>query len=243
MPPDEPNQNEETTPPVTEEEAPKQEVNLDEIRSIYNAALQEASQRATNAEAEVQRLRTSPPPPAPTPEEDRQNFFDNPRQLIREEMKQVIAPLNEFQQRYTKQEVYNSFLLKARGTAGFAQLENPEVLSRLAQAASQMPNISDEALAGAYNMIVGYMFSTGQISNGSTPINSNPPTPNPTVQPPPSPRPATPVPPVPINQNKVPVLNEHEKQLARFNNMSDKEYYDFLHMDKSEVARSAEVGK
>lgn len=219
-------------------------MNLDEVRNLYNAALREASQRAERAEAEAERYRNAQPAPAqPTAEEDRQNFFDNPRQLIREEMRQVIAPLNEFQQRFSKQETYNNFLAKYSNMQAFRFLKNPIVLQQLANAAGQMPQLSDDSLGGAYNMIVGHLYNTGQLQDTQPetqqPITNNQPT---VTQPPSTPRTA-PLPPVNNNAPKAPVLSEHEKLLARYNNMSEQEYYDFLHMDKSDVARSPEVKK
>ncbi len=246
--------NTEQTPTDTEQEqppapeAPKApEVNLDEVRNIYNAALREASQRAERAEQETQRMRDerNQEPPA-TPEQDRQNFFDNPRQMLREEMKQIIAPLNEFQQRFSKQETYNNFLAKYSNMQAFRFLRNPLVLQQLANAAGQMPQLTEDALGGAYNMIVGHLYNTGQLQDTpqTPPAPENTPQPqnNPPVQPPNTPR-SAPLPPINNNAPKAPVLNEHEKQLARYNNMSEQEYYDFLHMDKSDVARSPEVKK
>lgn len=263
-PPTDPNTN--PTPPVTEPPVDNQNpesnpavivpptptINIDEVRSLYNAALQEASQRAARAEAEAERLRnTQPAAPATTPEQDRQEFFDNPRKLIREEMNQIIRPLNEFQQRYTKQEIYNQFLQKAQNLPGYRFISNPLVQQGLANAANQMTNLTEEALTGSYNMIVGYLFSTGQLNEtpapAPAPTNPNPtpapPTNNPPVQPPPNPKPSAPLPPVNNNQPKRRQLNEHEKQLARFNNMSEEDYLDFLEMGAAEVARSTEVKK
>lgn len=254
------------TPPVTEpvtppanpdsNPAPAQPViNLDEVRNLYNSALQAASQRAAAAEAEAERLRNAQPaPPQRTPEEERQEFFDNPRRLIREEMNQIIRPLNEFQQRYTKQEIYNTFLQRAAKLPGFRFINNPLVQQGLANHANQAAQLTEEGLTGAYNMIVGYLFSTGQLSEAApapTPAPSNdppnpnpaPPTNNPPVQPPPNPRPSAPLPPVNTHKTKRRELNEHEKQLARFNNMSEDEYLDFLEMDARDVARSTEVKK
>lgn len=244
MPPDETNDQTSTeqTPPATEEAS--QESELERIRNIYNAALAEASQRATFAENELQRVRSQPAPEqakSPDPETDRQNFFDNPRQLIREEMTQIVKPLNEFQQRFSRQEAYNSFLAKAASHPMFAHINNPIVQQSLSNMAGTMNTITDEGLSAAYNMVVGHLFSQGQLTQAAPPAPLDAPQTNNQMQPPPNPRPVAPLAPVSANAPKKITLSEHEKQLARFNNMTDEEYHMFLHMDKADVVSSMEV--
>lgn len=239
---DETNQETEQTTDSAETEAAPETVavpevpnqpSIEEVRAIYNSALQAASQRAQAAEQEAERLRSNQQAqPQPTQEESRQQFFDNPRELIRQEMQEVVRPLNDFQRNFSRQQALQEFFQRAQGQTAFQYLANPQVSNALIQVAGTMPEINDNALIAAYNMIVGHLFSTGALTpntNAARPTSTEP-----TVQPPATPRPNAPLPPVSSKQKRR-TLNEHEKQLARFNNMTEDSYLDFLEMDKSQV--------
>lgn len=210
------------------------------IIALYDNVLREK-------EAELQRLRDqltaqpqTPPTPPPTAEEQRQRFFNNPMDVLREEIQTAVSPLLEFTKGIKKETEYdrlkNKYKADPRYTEVFPHIEGyvDQIMSR--------SEVNDANIRTAILVAIGALHS-GEISsagtsNGSSPQNRQPLQNNnqpKTVVTPPHLRSTPPAAPKSNKSQQAPVLTELEKRLAREKGMSPEEYVKFRDAKAGEV--------
>lgn len=228
-----------TTEEALTESPPASSESIETVKQVYNQALRDVSQRAAQAEQELERLRNAP---APTRNEqdleaDKELLFSNPRKLIREEMEEIIKPLNQFTQQITREQAITQIKARLATDPRYSLLNNPEVSQYLDQVVSGFTVINESSLSAAYNMAVGLYVQ----NNGTLPaLNNQQLAPNTTQQMnplPPHVRPAAPIKVPTENKNKRRALTEQERYIARLNNMNDDQYLDEMELLPQDVVK------
>lgn len=193
-----------------------------ELDALQRRALAELSEQNRQLQ---ERLAQQNATPKTTPEEDAQQLFKNPRQLIREEMQSIVAPLLEFRNQMTKQTAYEQLKQQMRSNPQLNSIYNevaPHVDAAM-QTVDPTPQNFQTVLFSVY----------GAYKAGVIPGVTPPPTPTPVPpvsnQPPhipPSP------PPVPRNTGnaapKLRELTEAEREIARRSGLTHEQYLAYL---------------
>lgn len=216
---------EDSQPPVAD--TPKPGVDPQILQAYNEQLLAEARERnRLQRELDEERRKNNQPKPV-TPEEEKK-FFDTPvsttRDLIREEIRQAVAPLNQFTAQQQRFALIEQFKQQMKNSAAFPYINQIE--SIFDQVIGTVAQLDANSVTAAYNLALGtYLSQGGQLQ---APKPANAPAPNRGNQPvptiPPHVRP-TPTAPTPSNAPKqLRALSEAEKKIARFNNMSDAEY-------------------
>lgn len=198
-----------------------------EVMSAYQEELRLSAQR--NRELE-ERLNRAEAPPARTPEEESQEFFANPKKSMRDEISNAVKPLNEFVAAQARSNLISQIKDNMRRGQGFDHLDKVEAI--MDQYLAQYNVIDVNSAVASYNAAVGRFVSLNGVNalapqNETTQTNTR--TPEPVNNNPPHVRPSPP----PVNRTnasdkafKLPrPLNENEKKMARFNKMSDEDWW------------------
>lgn len=223
------------TPPNNESPLTTQrtEPNAD-ILNAYQQQLVSEARRNADLQRQLDEMRKVPAAPA-TPEQEKE-FFDRPRtataEIVRQELERQVAPLNNFvaqTQRTNTIAVLKQQMRQMPQQFPYAA----QVEQTLDSILAQYPQITPDIVAMAYNQAVGYYIHNGGQLNTPTPT----PTPTPNVPTPPHVRSGSAPAPRPVNIKKHRDLNENEKRIARFRNMTDAEYVAWTDgVDSREVA-------
>jgi hypothetical protein len=223
-----------STPPQnpTPNPAPSTDGNIDttvEGRNLFMQALRESNNENLRLKQELEQARNQRQP-SPDNQVDPWNQFTNdPRALIREEIQNTTAPLNSFIARYEKQTEIDKLKRMYRSVPDYAPLFQyaEDQIDNLLMGAGQI---------NAQTMEFALMTVAGAIATGKLKIpgfqfgNSNPPTPTPTpaprspIIPPNAPRSTPPVPDPTHGTEGARELTETERRFARFNKMTDAEF-------------------
>ena len=220
------------------------ESNQDIIR-LYDQVLREQQQEL----ARLRQEREERNKPAPlSADEQKQRFFSNPMDVLREEISNAVKPLMDFTQTFKQQSEYDKLKDKYRNDPRYSQLF-PHIESYVDQILANSEK-NEQTLRTAVLVAIG-AAQTGEIkipvgNNGgrqtapqNTPPNNNNQNPN-NMTVPAHLRSTPPAVPVNNNNNQKPVLTELEKRLARERGMSEDEWARFRDMPSHEVA-NAEV--
>jgi hypothetical protein len=182
------------------------------------------------------------PPPLDTGKLNK-DFFSAPhtniRDLIREELKESIAPLIEFKDQVSAQTNYDRLKAEFKADPRFKDiLAVPSVESMLDEAVAATPNITKGGLYGVLVGIRGAM-EVGDIpkpGGGAAPVGRSPSD----ISVPPHLRPSPP--PLPDDEtkgkDKVRELTENERRLAREKGMPSEEYLAWIDEAATSVSES-----
>lgn len=221
--------------------AAAQDSNKD-IINLYDQVLREK-------EAELQRLRnevSEKNKPAPlSADEQKQRFFNNPMDVLREEMTKAMAPVLEITQQFRSQSTYDNLKQRYRNDPRYAQIF-PRIEGYVDQIMSTAEK-NENTLKTAVLVAIGAL-QTGEIKdttpaqnqNRQTPTNDNQQHNNMTV---PAHLRSTP-PSMPTNDNRPqkPVLTELERRLAKERGMSEEDWALFRDMPSNTVATHTSGG-
>lgn len=195
-----------------------------ELDALQRRALAELSQK--NEELQRQ-LAEKNKTPRSTPEEDSQLLFKNPRQLIREEMQEIVAPLIEFRNQFAKQSAYDNLKANLRSNPQLFAIYN-EIAAHVDQAMQTVEPTMQNLQTVIFSVYGAY--KAGLIPNSQPshiPATTQPQVPPVSTPPhiPPSP------PPVPRNTGNVPKvreLTEAEREIARRQGLTPEQYIAYL---------------
>jgi hypothetical protein len=199
------------------------------ILAAYREQLLAESRERARLQRELDEAR-KPKEQPPTPEEEKE-FFDKPksivRDLIRQEIREAVKPFNESAAQQQRAMLIAEIKRQMRAKpAQFPYIDQVEGLfdQILAQAAGIDANVA----VAAYNTALGYHISQGGRLEAAAPKTDNLPTPNrgnvPVNNNPPHIRPSAPPTPPSNGTKKLRQLTENERKIARFNGQSDEEY-------------------
>lgn len=207
--------------------APALDNTTDLLRSYQNELIRlSAENRQTRTE--IDELK-KPAPVTRTAEEERK-FFDTPTssvtEIVRKEVRDAIAPLNQFTANATRQANYENLKQQMKANPSFPYVTQIEHLIDQVMANVQQPDAN--SIVSAYNQALGFYISNGGELNRT-------PTPAPAAPPSREAPPVAPLPPharvtPPANGGRTPAngkvreLSENEKKIARFNRWDDKHY-------------------
>lgn len=213
------------TDPFEQARAEARQAALAEAAGVYGSAIQDAERRAREAQEQLNAARVSTQTPPKTVESA--EYFADPvshtRNLIREELAQAVAPLNELARQTQNQNTYMQVKqqLRMHPQLGphFAAIES--VLDQEARYLNQIDVNSVGALAVN---IIG-RANLGMIPGVALGAPARPVAP-PQV-PPAAPRNVPTAPTTPVE------LTEDQRRLARMNGMTDEQYIAFTNNDGS----------
>ena len=198
------------------------------ILAAYQQQLLAETRERARLERELAEAR-KPKEQPPTPDEEKE-FFDKPksvvRELIRQEIQEAVRPFNQSVAQQQREALIVAIKQQMRrNTAQFPYIDQVEGL--FDQILSNTQNIDANVAVAAYNTALGYHISQGGRLE-TAPKNDNPPTPNrgnpPVSNNPPHIRPSAPPAPPANGAKKMRALTENERKIARFNNQTDEEY-------------------
>lgn len=193
---------------------------------------------------QLQQQQQQPQQPQKSADELKQEFYNNPVAVIQNEVRNAIAPLNDFMLQFRQQDEYSRIKNNYRNNPQFAQIF-PSIEPLLDQAMQGAPVNDANVRTAIFSILgaaqVGLVQLSGQQhqqqmqqAQQPVPANNQPPV-NPVVTPPHL-RPSAPQAPVPQqNQTQVRQLTELERRLARENNMSDAEFLQHLYAQPNEI--------
>lgn len=228
-PTQDPPQNPPASPPANTPTPSNQSTDsLEATKAFYESLLNDANNRAARAEADAQAARgnVAAAPPPPPVEVD---VIGNPQGFltaIRQEIKQQVAPLDDFRLQYQRQQQYelNKNLIKANPqVAPHWHLLEPHLNQAFAN--GQLKDTSLNGLAWACQTILGNLvFNNPSILQTAAPAATTPPANPPRT--PPNVAPSAPPAPVNPNQNGAALrdLTEAEERLRRQWGMTKEEF-------------------
>jgi antitoxin component of MazEF toxin-antitoxin module len=231
-------------PPVTNTPAP---VSVEAVRNAYHGVLQETSQELQRTRAQLERLQNQQAqPPAHNPDDDVQLLTTNPRELIRQELRASLQPLQEQAQEFTRANVIANVKSSMGRDPRFNLLKIQGVSDQFDNLLAQTPNINLQVAQLLYNTAVGLHVQNGGSLN-LEPVNPNPsPTVhNQTVPTPPPTRSAPPIVPVGGNQQRnqpKKQYNENELLIMRINNMTPEQYEREMNLAPQDVVKEPTNG-
>ena len=135
-------------------EAPKPSINPDQLRtelaSLQQSIVREQAQRIVELQQELANKNATPSAPA----DDAARFLEAPRQMIREELQQVVAPLIEFMGGIKKTSAYDNLKAEAKRHATFGPLltEVEATVDRLMANSEPTPQNLQTAVFSALGM-------------------------------------------------------------------------------------------
>jgi len=216
-----------TEQPVTDPFAAQREevrqAALREAAAAYNGALQDAERRATQANQRVQELERTKQVEI---KNDPTQFLANPQQevtqIVKRELAEAIAPLNQFAQQFQNQNLYGQIKSQLRIQQGLDKVM-PQVEGYLDQQYIHLNPLNAGAVAGLMMTILGQIqagFLAPLVAQTQT-ITTGKPLPNPSLVPSP--------PKVPDKQPDTAVeLTENQRRVARIQGMTDAEYVSWM---------------
>lgn len=197
--------------------------------------------------AQIIEAQTRPAPtPPPDPEKQKAEFFNNPhntvQEIVRKELKEAIAPLQDFVSNLSSETAYNKIKQQVRAEFG-------NVWDNAVENAVDQVMLSGKVAVTVDNVRATTVQAIGLKSLGRLPGSNvqQPPAPqnnqdNNNMITPPHLRPSNP--PSPQNNNNKPkrALTENERRIARENRMTDEEYLSWLEVPDTEVV-SSKIGR
>lgn len=222
---------------AAEREATRQ-ATIAEAAATYNPVIQQNARERAELQRQIDELRTANAPRAePVSGAD---FLQDPSRhiasIVAAEIRNQVAPLNDFVQQTQRQSAYTNLKNQLRMDPGFAAIL-PQIEAELDQQASGLNPMRIEAIAMMAQTLYGQKAMRGLL----TPVPTIPLNTQPVVNRPVNP---SPTPSAPANNTQAPVvkvnLTEDERRIARFNNMTDEQYHAYMHSDGS-VADMAKI--
>lgn len=231
-----------TLPPVTEENtdpfaeqraqvvAEARQAALAEAATVYGQAAQDAERRAREAEAKLAE-RAAAAPAAPT-QIDSTEFFSDPqrhtRQIIQEELRSSVGPLNQFMQQTQQQNQYQAIKSQLSMHPQLAPYMG-QISNQLDMEAQYLQAVNQQSVAAlAFNIIGRAMAGVipgvalnGGVTQAAPVIPGAPPQVAPSAA-------------VVKKQTGVKIeLNEHQRAVARMNKLTDEQYIKWTESDGS----------
>ena len=203
------------------------------ILALYDNVLREK-------EAELQRLRdqleTKPVVPELTPDEQKQKFFNNPMDVLRQEINAALSPLLDFASGVRKETEYDRLKTRFKNDARYSDVF-PQIEGYVDQIMSKS-EMTDQNMRTAILVAIGALHSgeivpTATQTSTQTTTQTNNTNQNRIVTPPHL-RSSPPNAPKTTKKSNV-VLTELEKRLARERGMSESDYIKFRDAKPSEV--------
>lgn len=192
-----------------------------ELDALQRRALAELSEQNSRLQAQLaERNRT----PSTTPEEDAKTLFADPRRLIREEMQQIVAPLIDFRNEYTKERAYEN--LKSQ------LAQNPSLFKIYSAVASHVDSAMRTVEPTMQNLQTVIFSIYGAYTAGLLPGVPAPNTPKPEtpVTPPYIPPSSPPAPKPPASGGPTTrELTEAEREIIKRTGQSKEQYLAYLH--------------
>lgn len=235
---------------VQEQPLPPQAAPSDN-REVLNAYQQELQRQANENRLLKERLdsmeRERTNTPTSTPEEESQQFFANPKQVVRDEIRSATAPLNEFVAQQRRRDLVDSFKVQLRNSPQFQHFSKIESL--FDQYIGQVSIIDVNSIVGSYNAALGLFISQNgpqalidTSTQNNQPNNTNT---NRTLVTQPR---VPPAPPRAPNQNTTTdkpwlKMDENQKKMARFNNMTDEDWWNETYNTTPSEVATKKVGK
>lgn len=214
------------------------------ILALYNNTLAEKDRQVREALARVEALETKlSAPPQRTKEEESKEFFDNPVELIRREIRAAIAPIQNDIGAFRTESTYAKLKREMRSDPRFKDLDKVErEFDGLMQNQNAEPNTMIAAYYAAYGMVAANdpkrLFAPA--SSESTTPPASPKVDN--VITPPHLRPSAPPAPAPIKtQTNRRELTENERMLMRINGIKSEEEWWALMDARPENVTSTKV--
>ncbi len=208
-----------------------------EVIAVYDQVLREQAEELRRLREEVTR-RNAPPPP--TSDEQKQRFFNNPMDVLREEIQAGIAPILEITKGFKAQTEYDVIKNKFKNDPRYAEIF-PSIESYVDQIMAKSEKTETNMRTAV--LVAAGALQTGEIPRQSSnnpapkvPVNTNTNTNQNTQVTPAHLRSTPPAPPVPDNKPKI-VMTELERRLAREQRMTDEEYVRFRDMRPGDVVK------
>lgn len=208
-----------------------------QIMNLYDQVIREKDAQIRRL-LEEQQQQAQPQTPPLSADEQKNRFFNEPMNVIREEINRSVAPLLEFTKKFNQQNVYTELKGRYKNDPRFAQIF-PQIEATVD---SIMANseVNEQNMYAAILSAIG-MLTTGLIPGGAPNTTSTPTapttsqTPKPPVTTPAHLRPTAPAAP---QKQKAPVrqLTENERRLARMHGMTPEQYIAYMELDSTQVA-------
>lgn len=220
-------------PPAPPAAAPS--INPDGLRNdldlLSRRAMGEMSNEITQLRQEIQRLQS-----APAPQQNEANFFERPREIIREEVQQTVAPLLDFQKAYQRDQQYQMLKRQVLASPQLGPLlrQVESVVDQMMQGADPTPASMQAAIFSAIGMQTAGLIPANATTPpaampATPPVHNNQPNGGPVI--PPNIPPSAPPPPrrtENTDPNKRP-LTESERRIKEAMGLkSDEEYLAYL---------------
>src|SRR5215203_2785 len=242
------------TPQTNNQQGGNTDNNSGRYIQLLEEQLREQNRQIQNLNSQMEQRQTQvAQAPQPTTDELKQRFYNDPhgatRDIIREELKQAIQPLQDFTQNFRSETQTERLLTRFKADPRFAPMWDSNIEETVTALLRNVApaSINEQTIQAAIVNAIG-LKAVGMLPGGNRqPVNNNSaPTPNGgngeqrtenRAVPPAHMRPsAPPSPSTPAGGQRVRQLTEGEKRLARENRMTDQEYLYWLDRPSDGVA-------
>ena len=241
------------TPQTNNQQGGNTDNNSGRYIQLLEEQLREQNRQIQTLNSQFEQRNAIPPTPQPTTDELKQRFYNDPhgatRDIIREELKQAIQPLQDFTQNFRSETQTERLLTRFKADPRFAPMWDSNIEETVTALLRNVApaSINEQTIQAAIVNAIG-LKAVGMLPGGNRqPVNNNSaPTPNGgngeqrtenRAVPPAHMRPsAPPSPSTPVGGQRVRQLTEGEKRLARENRMTDQEYLYWLDRPSDGVA-------